>query len=57
MRIIEAGYKLMVCNDSFIHHFGSTSFKKDFTNFNNALIINAQRFEGKWGFNSNIAAV
>ncbi|UYZ37764.1 glycosyltransferase [Clostridium beijerinckii] len=53
MRIIEAGYKLMVCNDSFIHHFGSTSFKKDFTNFNNALIINAQRFEGKWGFNSN----
>ncbi|NRY63610.1 glycosyltransferase [Clostridium beijerinckii] len=53
MRIIEAGYKLMVCNDSFIHHFGSTSFKKDFTNFNNALIINAQRFETKWGFNSN----
>ncbi|MFL0165522.1 glycosyltransferase [Candidatus Clostridium helianthi] len=53
MRIIEAGYKLMVCNDSFIHHFGSTSFKKDFTNFNNALIINAQRFEAKWGFNSN----
>jgi SAM-dependent methyltransferase len=43
----------MVCNDSFIHHFGSTSFKKDFTNFNNALIINAQRFEAKWGFNSN----
>jgi len=57
MRIIEAGYKLMVCNDSFIHHFGSTSFKKDFTNFNNALIINAQRFEEKWGFNSNDSSV
>ncbi len=53
MRIIDAGYKLMVCNDSFIHHFGSTSFKKDFTSFNNALIINAQKFEVKWGFNSN----
>lgn len=53
MRIIDAGYKLMVCNDSFIHHFGSTSFKKDFTSFNNALIINAQKFEAKWGFNSN----
>lgn len=53
MRIVNAGYKLMVCNDSFIHHFGSTSFKKDFTSFNNALIINAQKFEAKWGFNSN----
>ena len=29
MRIIESGYKLMVCNDSFIHHFGSASFNKD----------------------------
>jgi len=53
MRIIEAGYKLMVCNDSFIHHFGSTSFKKDYTKFNNALRTNAQKFEEKWGFNSN----
>ena len=23
MRIIESGYKMMLCNDSFIHHFGS----------------------------------
>ena len=53
MRIIEAGYKLMLCNDSFIHHFGSTSFKKDYTKFNNVLRTNAQRFEEKWGFNSN----
>ncbi|WP_271810133.1 glycosyltransferase [Clostridium beijerinckii] len=57
MRIIDAGYKLMVCNDSFIHHFGSTSFKKDFTSFNNALIINAQKFEAKWGFNSNNSSI
>ncbi|MFW2492015.1 glycosyltransferase [Clostridium chromiireducens] len=53
MRIIEAGYKLMVCNDSFIHHFGSTSFKKDYTKFNNVLRENSQKFEEKWGFNSN----
>ncbi|MDR3596482.1 glycosyltransferase [Clostridium sp.] len=53
MRIIEAGYKLMACNDSFIHHFGSTSFKKDYTKFNNVLKTNAQKFEEKWGFNSN----
>ncbi len=53
MRIIDSGYKLMLCNDSFIHHFGSTSFKKDYSKFNDLLKINAQKFEKKWGFNSN----
>lgn len=53
MRIIDVGYKLMLCNDSFIHHFGSTSFKKDYNKFNDLLKINAQKFEEKWGFNSN----
>lgn len=53
MRVINAGYKLMLCNDSFIHHFGSTSFKKNHDKFSNVLRINAQRFEEKWGFNSN----
>lgn len=33
MRIIESGYKLMLCHDSFIHHFGGTSFKKDYVQF------------------------
>jgi GT2 family glycosyltransferase len=54
MRIIKVGYKLMLCNDSFIHHFGSSSFKKDYTKFNDILRINAQKFEKKWGFNSNV---
>ncbi|WP_297425177.1 glycosyltransferase [Clostridium sp.] len=53
MRIIEAGYKLMLCNDSFIHHFGSTSFKQEYTKFYNILKTNTQKFEEKWGFNSN----
>lgn len=53
MRIISAGYKLMLCNDSFIHHFGSKSFKKDYSKFNDLLRINAKKFEDKWGFNSN----
>ena len=53
MRIIDANYKLMVCHDSFIHHFGSTSFKKDYTKFNDVLRTNAQKFEEKWRFNSN----
>ncbi|EKQ54023.1 MULTISPECIES: glycosyltransferase [unclassified Clostridium] len=53
MRIIEAGYKLMLCNDSFIHHFGSTSFKQDYTKFHDILKTNTKKFEEKWGFNSN----
>lgn len=53
MRIIQAGYNLMLCNDSFIHHFGSTSFKKDYVKFNSILTTNAKKFEEKWGFNSN----
>ena len=53
MRIIDAGYKLMLCSDSFIHHFGSASFKQDNTKFNTILGINAQKFEEKWGFDCN----
>lgn len=28
LRIREAGYRLLLCRDTFIHHFGSASFKK-----------------------------
>lgn len=56
MRIIESGYKLMLCNDSFIHHFGSSSFSKDHTKFNNVLTANRKKFEDKWGFNSNVSS-
>jgi GT2 family glycosyltransferase/trans-aconitate methyltransferase len=56
MRIIESGYKMMLCNDSFIHHFGSSSFNKDNTKFNNLLITNGKKFEDKWGFNSNLGS-
>lgn len=56
MRIMESGYKMMLCNDSFIHHFGSSSFKKDYTKFNNVLTTNRKKFEDKWGFNSNVGS-
>ncbi|MBU3113564.1 glycosyltransferase [Clostridium lacusfryxellense] len=56
MRIIESGYKMMLCNDSFIHHFGSSSFNKDQTNFINILTSNRIKFENKWGFNSNVVS-
>lgn len=57
MRIIESGYKLMVCYDSYIHHFASASFNKDHTKFNNIVKTNALKFEEKWDFNSNSQSV
>jgi O-antigen biosynthesis protein len=52
-RIQAAGYKLMLCKDTFIHHFGSTSFKKDAEAYNELLLANSKKFEEKWGFNSS----
>jgi Predicted glycosyltransferases len=57
MRIIEANYKLMVCHDSFIHHFGSASFNNDNSKFNALLKENAQKFQEKWHFNSNYESI
>jgi GT2 family glycosyltransferase/glycosyltransferase involved in cell wall biosynthesis/Flp pilus assembly protein TadD len=52
-RIINAGYKLLLCKDTFIHHFGSASFKKNPEQYNNLLMDNAKKFQKKWGFNPN----
>lgn len=51
-RIQSEGYKLMLCNDTFIHHFGSTSFKENMDKFANLLKENSIKFINKWGFNS-----
>jgi len=56
MRILESGYKMMLCNDSFIHHFGSSSFNKDCNKFSNALTTNRNKFEDKWGINSTLSS-
>jgi len=56
MRITGSGHKMMLCNDSFIHHFGSSSFNKDYTKFSNVLTTNRKKFEDKWGFNSNVGS-
>ena len=57
MRITQVGYKMMLCNDSFIHHFGSSSFNKDYSKFSNILNTNRKKFEDKWGFNSNLGSL
>jgi GT2 family glycosyltransferase len=49
-RILLKGYKLLLCKDSYIHHFGSVSFSKDINRFNQLLQVNSKKFREKWGF-------
>ncbi|MDQ0205144.1 bifunctional glycosyltransferase family 2 protein/class I SAM-dependent methyltransferase [Pectinatus haikarae] len=51
LRIIEAGYDLLQCNDTFIHHFGGTSFKAYDQKYADILLDNQKRFFDKWGIN------
>lgn len=46
-RIRKAGYKLLLCNDTFIYHFGHTSFKEN-SDFGSLLNKNRLKFEHKW---------
>ena len=48
-RLLQAGYKLMLCHNSFVFHYGSQSFKKTNT-VSTSLIENKQRFVEKWKF-------
>jgi len=50
MRIIEVGYKLMLCHDCFVHHYLGTAFRKDLNKFYPVLWANRERFKSKWGF-------
>lgn len=52
LRIMEAGYKLMLCHDSFIHHYLGTEFRKDLSKFYPILYKNRAYFEHKWGFST-----
>lgn len=49
-RITEAGYKLILCKDTFIHHYGSLSFSADLVAFNHLMATNGIKFKAKWGF-------
>lgn len=51
-RIRQLGYKLLLCKDTFIHHFGSVSFKSEEEIFRTSTSLNAKKFEEKWGFHS-----
>lgn len=53
LRIRQAGYKLMLCSDTFIHHYGSISWKDDLTSYNSVITENELKFKEKWGTNSS----
>ncbi|QDR82796.1 glycosyltransferase [Sporomusa termitida] len=49
LRIRNAGYRLILCWDTFIHHFGSISFGEQAIQYNSLLETNKQKFIEKWG--------
>ncbi|MDF2571509.1 MAG: rhamnosyltran: rhamnosyltransferase [Sporomusa sp.] len=56
LRIRKAGYRLVLCRDTFIHHFGSVSFGEQAAQFNTLLETNRQRFIEKWGLDPQSVA-
>lgn len=54
LRIMQEGYKNILCRNSFIIHLGSKSFGKYFEQqadkYKNLLKINCEKFKTKWGF-------
>lgn len=49
IRILCSGYNLLVCKDTFVHHFGSASFKKK-DGLGALISTNYYKFIEKWGF-------
>ncbi|MFD2328652.1 glycosyltransferase [Cohnella sp. GCM10020058] len=50
LRLRQAGYRLLLCKDTFIHHHGSVSFGEARERFAALLRTNAAKFEDKWDF-------
>lgn len=51
-RLREAGYRLVQCRDTFIHHAGSASFHQDVSAYTELNEVNRRKFLDKWGFDS-----
>jgi len=48
MRAIEAGYKVGIARDVFLHHFGSVSFKQEQVDYTDLLKKNEKIMRRKW---------
>ncbi|RDE36279.1 glycosyltransferase [Parageobacillus thermoglucosidasius] len=53
VRLRKAGYRLILCKDTFIHHYGSVSWKKNVNAYSKVLTENEKKFKEKWGTDSN----
>lgn len=49
IRVRAAGYKIYVCDDVFIHHFGSVSFTSNKVDWQASMQTNWLKFARKWG--------
>jgi GT2 family glycosyltransferase len=54
MRVRAAGYKIYVCNDVFIHHFGSQSFAANKVDYAATMNANWRKFAQKWGYTGEL---
>lgn len=52
LRVLMAGYKNILCRNSFVLHFGHKSFQKNKTDFRDVLMKNRRKLNEKWGFNT-----
>lgn len=50
IRVRAAGYGIYVCDDVFIHHFGSRSFAANNVDYSKTMHENWGKFAAKWGF-------
>lgn len=53
IRIRKKGYKLFLCQDTFVHHYGGVSFTRDKT-YEALLEKNEKKFNEKWGFRPSL---
>jgi len=56
MRVRAAGYWIYVCDDVFIHHFGSRSFVANKVDYMATMNENWARFAKKWGMSGPLPA-
>lgn len=54
MRVRAAGYQIYVCDDVFIHHFGSRSFAANKVDYAATMHQNWERFAKKWGLSGKL---
>lgn len=50
LRARAAGYRIFVCNDVFIHHFGSQTFAANSVDWTATMRDNWTKFAAKWGY-------